>query len=108
MCVGAHYWVVGLVNSQDEDELGEEECGPSVVDYAGLVALHGPQAEEEDDGKEEEAQRHTDRAPRQEFNRQNLPVLTRTTREGKTRRTVCGVTANVCVRRLSPPSWRHP
>lgn len=71
-----YYWVVGLVDSQDEDELREEECSPSVVNYAGLVALHGPQAEEENCGEEEEAQRDTDRAPRQELDGQNLPVLT--------------------------------
>ena len=51
------YRVVCLVDAQDEDELGEEEGDGSVVDDAGAVALHGPQAEEEEGGEEEEAQR---------------------------------------------------
>ena len=71
-----YYSVIGLVDSQDEDELREEECGASVVNYAGLVAFHGPQAEEEERGEEDEAQRDADRAPRQQFDGQNLPVLT--------------------------------
>lgn len=72
---GVYYWVISLVDSQDEDEFREEESSPSVVNYAGLVALYGPQAEEEDCGEEEEAQRDAHRAPRQEFDGQNLPVL---------------------------------
>ena len=69
------YRVVCLVDAQDEDELGEEERGGSVVDDAGLVALHGPQAEEEDGGEEEEAQRHAHRAPGHQLQRQDLAVL---------------------------------
>lgn len=69
------YRVVGLVDAQDEDQLGEEECGRSVVDDAGLVALHGSQAEEEDGGEEQEAKRHPHCAPRQHFDGQNLSVL---------------------------------
>lgn len=77
------YRVVCLVDAQDEDELGEEERGGSVVDYTRLVALHGSQTEEEDRGEEEEAQRHSHRAPRQDFNRQNLSVLTQVSRLGE-------------------------
>ena len=74
------YRVVGLVDAQDEDELGEEESDASVVDDARLVALHGSQTEEEDGGEEEEAQCHSHRAPRQDFDRQDLSVLTQTSR----------------------------
>lgn len=69
------YRVVGLVDAQDEDQLGEEERSRSVVDDAGLVALQGPQAEQEDGGEEQEAQRHSHRAPRQHLDGQNLSVL---------------------------------
>jgi len=69
------YWVVRLVDAQDEDELGEEECGGAVVDDAGPVALHGPQAEEEDGGEEEEAQGHAHRAPGHQLEGQDLSVL---------------------------------
>lgn len=71
------YRVVGLVDAKDEDELWEEESGGSIVDYARLVALHGSQAEQEDRGEEEEAQRHTGCAPRQDFDGQDLSVLVR-------------------------------
>ncbi len=74
------YRVVCLVDAHYEDELGEEERGGSVVDYTRLVALHGSQAEEEDRGEEEEAQRHSHCAPRQDFDRQNLSVLTQASR----------------------------
>lgn len=70
------YRVVGLVDAQDEDELREEERRGSVVDNACLVALHGSQTEEEDGGEEEEAQRHSHSAPRQDFDGENLSVLT--------------------------------
>lgn len=69
------YRVVGLVDAQDEDQLGEEERRRSVVDDAGLVALQGSQAEQEDGGEEQEAQRHSHRAPRQHLDGQNLSVL---------------------------------
>ena len=69
------YRVVCLVDAQDEDELGEEEGNGSVVDDAGAVALHGPQAEEEEGGEEEEAQRHAHRAPRHQLQREDLAVL---------------------------------
>lgn len=71
-----YYWIISLVDSQDEDELREEERRPPVVDDAGLVALHGPQAEEEDGGEEEEGQRGAHGAPGQELDGQDLPVLT--------------------------------
>lgn len=77
------YRVVCLVDSQDEDELGEEESGGAVVDYTRLVALHGSQAEEEDRGEEEEAQRHPHGAPRQDFDWQNLSVLAQRDQERK-------------------------
>lgn len=69
------YRVVRLVDAQDEDQLGEEERRRSVVDDAGLVALQGSQAEEEDGGQEQEAQRHSHRAPREQPDGQDLPVL---------------------------------
>lgn len=69
------YRVVGLVDAQDEDELREEERGGSVVDYARLVAMHGSQTEEEDGGEEEEAQRHSHGAPRQDLDGENLAIL---------------------------------
>lgn len=69
------YRVVGLVDAQDEDQLGEEERSRSVVDDAGLVALQGSQAEQEDGGEEQEAKRHSHRAPRQHLDGQNLSVL---------------------------------
>lgn len=77
------YRVVGLVDAQDEDELGEEESDAAIVDYTRLVALHGPQAEEEDSGEEEEAQRHSHCTPRQDFDWQNLSVLTQTPQGGE-------------------------
>lgn len=70
------YRVVGLVDAQDEDELREEERCGSVVDNARLVALHGSETEEEDGGEEEEAQRHSHSTPRQDFDGENLSVLT--------------------------------
>lgn len=72
------YRVVGLVDSQDEDELREEECGGAVVNYTGLVALHGSQTGEEDCGEEEEAQHHSHCTPCQDFDGQNLSVLKQT------------------------------
>ncbi len=53
------YRVIGLIDAQDEDEVRDEERGCAVDDDAGLVAARLPQAGEEDDGEEEEAQRHT-------------------------------------------------
>lgn len=67
-----------MVDAQDEDELREEESGGSIVDYTRLVALHGSQTEEEDGGEEEEAQRHSHCTPRQDFDWQDLSVLTQT------------------------------
>lgn len=52
-----------MVDADDEDDLSDEERGSPVVDDAGLVAVHGPQAEEEECGEEEEAERHAHRAP---------------------------------------------
>lgn len=74
------YRVVCLVDAQDEDELGEEERDASIVDNTGLVALHGSQTEEEDRGEEEKAHRHSHCTPRQDFDWQNLSVLTQTPR----------------------------
>lgn len=67
-----------MVDAQDEDELGQEESRRAVVDDARLVALQGSEAQEEDRGEEEEAQRHAGRAPGQEFNGQDLSVLRQT------------------------------
>jgi len=75
---GIDYRVVCLVDAQDEDELGEEESNASIVDYTCLVALHDSQTEEEDRGEEEEAHRHSHCTPRQDFDWQNLSVLTQT------------------------------
>lgn len=72
------YRVVSLVDSQDEDELRQKESAGSIVDYTRLVALHGSQGHEEDGGEEEEAQRHASRAPRQDFDGQDLSVLVQT------------------------------
>lgn len=69
------YRVVSLVDAQDEDKLGEEECSSAVIDYTRLVGLHGSQAQEEDDGQEEEAQRHSSCAPCQDLDGQDLSVL---------------------------------
>lgn len=72
------YWVVSQVDAQDEDKLWEEERSGSIVDYTRLVALHGSQTEEEDDGKEEEAQGHSHCAPGQDFDWQDFSILTQT------------------------------
>lgn len=83
------YRVVGLVDAQDEDELGQKESRGSVVDDARLVALHGSEAQEEDCGEEEEAQRHSGRAPGQDFNGQDLSVLRQTSGSVVERVCVC-------------------
>lgn len=69
------YWVVSLVDAEDEDQLGEEQSGGSIADDTRLVALHGSQTEQEDDGDEEEAQGHSHCAPGQDFDRQDLAIL---------------------------------
>lgn len=101
------YRVVCLVDAQDENELGKEERNSSVVDYTGLVALHGSQTKEEDRGEEEEAHRHSHCAPRQDFDWQDLSILTigRETFESQNNdlRGFIGTLS-----RHSPLSWRCP
>lgn len=105
------YWVVGLVDAQDEDELREEERSGPIVDYTRLVALHGSQTEEEDGGEEEEAQRHSHCAPRQDFDGENLAVLMSSQGEKRlsdSRFTVERLGGNRTPCGDSPPSWRYP
>lgn len=69
------YRVVGLVDAQHEGELRDEEGCCGVAEDAGAVAVHGPQARQEEHGEQQEAQGHAHRAPGHQLHRQDLPVL---------------------------------
>lgn len=75
MCVCVCYRVVGLIDAEDEDDVGDEERAGAVGDDAGLVAVKCAHTREDDDGEEEETQRHPHTTPRDQLHRKNLSVL---------------------------------